>query len=63
MDSTGQHLYAVTTSDLDRIERDLADVEMALERLEAGTYWADEITGEDLPTELLVADPLIRRLP
>jgi RNA polymerase-binding transcription factor DksA len=63
MDSTGQHLDAVTTSDLDRIERDLADVEMALERLEAGTYWADEITGEDLPTELLAADPLVRRLP
>ena len=35
--------------DLDAIERDLADVEVALARLDAGTYWTDEVTGAELP--------------
>jgi len=48
--------------DLDAIERDLADVEVALARLDAGTYWTDEVTGADLPNELLVANPTARRL-
>ncbi|MEY2581910.1 MAG: hypothetical protein QOE09_1759 [Ilumatobacteraceae bacterium] len=48
--------------DLDAIERDLADVEVALTRLDAGTYWADEVTGDPLPQELLAADPTARRL-
>jgi RNA polymerase-binding transcription factor DksA len=48
--------------DLDAIERDLADVEVALARLDAGTYWTDEVTGGDLPTELLAANPTARRL-
>ena len=43
--------------DLDRIAEDLADVEVALERLDAGTYWTCEVTGEPLPDELLAADP------
>ncbi len=47
--------------DLDAIERDLADVEVALARLDAGTYWADEITGADLPHDLLAVDPTARR--
>ena len=47
--------------DLDGIERDLADVEVALARLDAGTYWTDEVTGEPIPTEVLAADPLARR--
>jgi RNA polymerase-binding transcription factor DksA len=48
--------------DLDAIERDLADVEVALTRLDAGTYWTDEVTGDPLPQDLLAADPTARRL-
>jgi DnaK suppressor protein len=51
------------TIDLDAIERDLADVEMALSRLDAGTYWVDEITGQPLPDVMLEANPLARRNP
>lgn len=47
--------------DLDGIERDLADVEVALARLDAGTYWTDEVTGEPLASELLAAHPTARR--
>lgn len=47
--------------DLDAIERDLADVEVALQRLDAGTYWTDEVTGEALPAELLAERPTARR--
>lgn len=46
---------------LDAIERDLADVETALARLEAGTYWTCEVTGRPIPDEALAADPLTRR--
>ena len=52
-----------TTIDLDAVERDLADVEMALSRLDAGTYWVDEITGQPLPDAVLEANPLARRNP
>lgn len=48
--------------DLDAVEADLAAVETALNRLDAGTYWTDEVTGEPLPAELLEANPLLRRL-
>jgi RNA polymerase-binding transcription factor DksA len=48
--------------DLDAIEQDLADVEVALTRLDAGTYWTDEVTGDDLPHDLLAAKPTARRL-
>jgi RNA polymerase-binding transcription factor DksA len=48
--------------DLDTIEQDLADVEVALTRLDAGTYWTDEVTGDDLPHDLLAAKPTARRL-
>lgn len=47
--------------DLDAIERDLAGVERALERLSEGTYWTDEVTGEPLPERLLADDPTARR--
>lgn len=46
---------------LDQIEQDLADVETALARLEAGTYWTDEVTGQPLPDELLAQRPTARR--
>jgi RNA polymerase-binding transcription factor DksA len=48
--------------DLDAVERDLADVEVALARLDAGTYWTDEVTGEPLPVELLEQHPTARRV-
>jgi RNA polymerase-binding transcription factor DksA len=54
---------APSSLDLDRIEADLAAVEAALARLDAGTYWTDEVTGEALPVEVLQHDPLLRRLP
>jgi hypothetical protein len=47
--------------DLDRVERDLEGVEAALERLDAGTYWTDEITGAPLSDGLLASDPVARR--
>jgi RNA polymerase-binding transcription factor DksA len=49
--------------DVDAIAADLADVEVALARLDAGTYWTDEVTGEPLPDELLATSPTARRLP
>ena len=61
----GDNVVGVTDGvvDLDAIEADLAAVEAALGRLEAGTYWTDEITGEVLSDEVLIADPLARRRP
>lgn len=51
------------SADLDTIESDLAAVEAALSRLDAGTYWTDEVTGEPLPEAVLEENPLLRRLP
>ena len=61
MSSTESTSPENTTLDLDAIERDLADVEMALSRLDAGTYWVDEITGQPIAAATLVANPLTRR--
>lgn len=47
--------------DLDAIERDLAGVERALERLSDGTYWTDEVTGEPIADHVLADDPTARR--
>ena len=47
--------------DLDAVERDLADVESALSRLDDGTYWTDEISGEPLDDDLLAEQPTARR--
>jgi RNA polymerase-binding transcription factor DksA len=47
--------------DLDGIGRDLADVELALGRLDAGTYWVDEVTGAELSEALLAERPTARR--
>lgn len=49
------------TLDLDLVERDLADVELALARLDAGTYWTDEVTGASIADELLAERPTARR--
>ena len=47
--------------DLERIERDLAGVEAALGRLDDGTYWTDEVTGQPIPDATLALDPVARR--
>ena len=47
--------------DLDMIERDLAAVETALQRLSDGAYWTDEVTGEPIAEHVLAADPTARR--
>lgn len=50
-------------AELDRIVADLSGVEVALDRLDAGTYWTCEVTGQPLPDMLLATDPVARRLP
>jgi RNA polymerase-binding transcription factor DksA len=52
-----------TALDLDALEAELAAVEASLERLDAGTYGICEVTGAQLPDDLLEADPTARRLP
>jgi len=54
---------ASTPIDLDSLERDLADVETALARLDTGTYWTDEVTGAPIADAVLEANPLARRNP
>lgn len=46
--------------DLDAIEADLTDVQRALDRLNEGSYWTDEVTGETIPDDILEAYPLAR---
>lgn len=46
---------------IDAIESDLNDVDAAMERLEKGTYFNDEVTGAPLQTQFLVSNPLARR--
>lgn len=48
--------------DIDQIAAELDNVATALTRLSDGTYWTDEVTGEELPAEVLGADPTRRRL-
>jgi RNA polymerase-binding transcription factor DksA len=48
--------------DIDQIAAELDNVATALTRLSDGTYWTDEVTGEELPAEVLAADPTRRRL-
>jgi hypothetical protein len=47
---------------LDDAERDLRGAEAALGRLDAGTYWTDEVTGAPLPDDVLAAQPTVRTL-
>ena len=51
----------VSPLDLDAIERDLADVDAALTRLDSDTYFVDEVTGLPLNADLLAARPTARR--
>ncbi|MDA2969162.1 MAG: hypothetical protein O2792_04920 [Actinomycetota bacterium] len=48
---------------IEAIERDLNDVDVAMDRLEKGTYFSDEVTGAVLQTDFLAANPLARRNP
>lgn len=48
---------------LDAIEADLAGVDIALTRLDDGTYWTDEATGAPLDASLLETHPTARRNP
>ncbi len=50
-------------ADLAAIGRDLDGVERALERLDDGSYWADEFTGAPIPDDVLADDPVARRAP
>jgi RNA polymerase-binding transcription factor DksA len=47
--------------DLDAIQADLADVDIALQRLEDGTYWTCEITGAPIDDSVLAEKPTARR--
>jgi RNA polymerase-binding transcription factor DksA len=58
----GTGLDSGLDSELDVMERDLADVEVALVRLDAGTYWTCEVTGTPLPDDLLAEHPAARRV-
>lgn len=60
-ESTSEPSAASPAFDLDGIGRDLADVEAALARLDAGTYWTDEVSGAELPDDLLAERPTTRR--
>jgi len=48
---------------IDAIELDLNGVDAAMERLEKGTYFTDEVTGAPLETNFLISNPLARRNP
>lgn len=49
-----------TDPDLTAIDQELRDVETALARLDNGTYWTDERTGQPLDEALLAAHPTLR---
>lgn len=61
-----EHAAAATAGDaldLDAHERTLDDVAHALQRLDDGTYWTNERTGDRLPDVVLEADPTARHAP
>jgi len=45
---------------LDDLEAELAEIEAAIERIEAGTYGIDEVTGEPIDPARLDAVPVAR---
>jgi hypothetical protein len=47
--------------DLAAIEAELDGVQAALTRLADGTYWTDEVSGDQIPDEVLASTPLARR--
>ena len=62
-DSVVEHAEPETVApiDLAAIERDLTAVEAALPRLDDGSYWVDEVTGAEIPDDVLAANPVARR--
>jgi len=59
--STTPEPKSANSLDLDGIDADLDAVEVALVRLENGTYFVDEITGEPLQESALSKNPIARR--
>jgi len=45
---------------LEQLERDLTEIEAALQRLDDGTYGVDEVTGDPISRERLEAYPTAR---
>jgi RNA polymerase-binding transcription factor DksA len=45
---------------LEQLERDLAEIEAALQRLDDGSYGIDQVTGEPIAAERLEAYPVAR---
>jgi len=45
---------------LEQLERDLAEIEAALQRLDEGTYGIDEVTGQPIARDRLEAYPTAR---
>ena len=45
---------------LEQLERELAEIEAALQRLDEGTYGVDEVTGEPIAPDRLEAYPIAR---
>ena len=58
---TSSESGSVNPLDLDAIDAELDAVEVALARLENGTYFTDEITGKSLDEHLLTNNPIARR--
>jgi len=52
---------ATGVTETDAIAHDLDDVDVALKRLDAGTYFTDEVTGAPLDSAWLAEHPLARR--
>lgn len=61
VDKAGDTADTLDAVDLDAVEHDLTAVEVALNRLADGTYWTDEVTGQPIPDDVLVHNPLARR--
>jgi DnaK suppressor protein len=48
------------TPDLEGAERDVDDVERALQRLDDGTFGTCEVCGEPIPDDVIAASPASR---
>jgi RNA polymerase-binding transcription factor DksA len=46
--------------EIDAAERDVDDIEKALERLDAGTHGTCEVCGKPIPADVLAASPTTR---
>ena len=61
LNSRGANTYRTYDFDREISLSDLNDVDFAMDRLEKGTYFSDEITGAPLQTDFLTANPIARR--